>query len=105
MSTFNLGGHSFESGDFVTCEIDGRKISNARIFVYDENSAFICQNDMDGSISPDMLGFKYAWSINGRSSEVRNLRSAPVEYYPREQLSEYKSNLLTEDGDMLRVRG
>lgn len=109
MPQFRYDGQTFETGDFVVCEIEGVPIENARIFVYDSNSAIICQNDKDGDRAPDDLGFRYGWSFgkDGKrlSCDVKNLRHAPPRYAPREQISEYKTNLLkTEDGGMLRVR-
>jgi hypothetical protein len=53
----------FKHGDKVTCTIDGRKITDARISIDPNEDAFICQNVRDGARARDLLGYKYSYYI------------------------------------------
>ena len=47
----------------VTCEIDGIKITDARISINKDGSPFICQNEQLGAHADDKLGYKYSWGL------------------------------------------
>jgi hypothetical protein len=51
----------FKHGDRVTCKIDGTEITDARISIDPDGFPFICQNQKNGSIAKDLLGYKYSY--------------------------------------------
>ena len=66
--TMMINGVEYKTGDYVTCIITGRKITDARIHITRDEAQFpyepivhICQNIACGNSSPDMLGYKYSW--------------------------------------------
>ena len=56
----------------VTCEIDGTKITDARVSIDEDGTSFICQNKKDGLSAENKLGYKYSWSLT--DSIVTNLK-------------------------------
>ena len=54
---------TFKHGDRVTCEIDGIKITDARISINEDGTPYICQNIKDGARADDKLGYKYSWAF------------------------------------------
>ena len=54
----------FKHNQKVTCEIDGTKITDAKISIDKDGTPYICQNEEDGSWAEDRLGYKYSWSLN-----------------------------------------
>ena len=55
---------TLKHGDSVTCTIDGRKITDAKVNMqYWENykKLYICQNEQEGYSCDDKLGYKYSW--------------------------------------------
>lgn len=46
----------------VTCKIDGKEISDAKISM-EGDSMYICQNVLSGSGCKDKLGYKYSWFV------------------------------------------
>lgn len=66
-------------GDKVTCEIQGTKITDARISINKNGRRYICQNEIDGADAYDKLGYKYSWCFNKDNPEkdgVTNLKLA-----------------------------
>lgn len=45
----------------LSCEIDGTKITNAKISIDEDGWVYICQNEIDGSSAGDNLGYEYSW--------------------------------------------
>jgi hypothetical protein len=72
----------FKHNDRVTCEIDGTKITDARISIDKDGTPFICQNEKIGMGTYDKLGYKYSWSLkkdftshlSAENIQVTNLR-------------------------------
>ena len=62
-NVFKCDGIEFYTGDRVTCYIEDEGIDDAKIYVADEHTAFICQDVIDGSESPDYLGYEFSWVI------------------------------------------
>jgi len=60
----------------VTCEIDGIKITDARISINKDGLPFICQNEKNGVNADDKLGYKYSWMLKKdfTNINVKNLR-------------------------------
>ena len=83
---FKAGVFTYNSGDSVTCTINGYPVKNAHIHIYNSNDitttrAWICHDDVNhaGSESPVMYGHRYSWAFHiyhdGRTTDdVRNLR-------------------------------
>jgi len=62
-------GYLFTHGAYVTCKIEGRSISDARIVLEDDN-IYICQNEKYGTIPDFTFGYTAGWIlITGISSE------------------------------------
>ena len=60
----------------VTCEIEGTKITDARISINEYGVPYICQNEKDGAHANNKLGYKYSWQLNKyfTAYDVINLR-------------------------------
>ena len=54
---------NFKHNSRVTCKIFETKITDARISINKYGRPFICQNEKDGGIADDKLGYKYSWAI------------------------------------------
>jgi len=94
----------------VTCEIEGKKITDAKISKDANGDLFICQNKCPSVVTAEnKLGYKYSWEIGSESVadsklyDVTNLR-------PAKDISDIKSYevgdiLVDEDGDRRKVLG
>jgi len=51
-------------GTKVTCEIDGTKITDAKISKGAEGNFYICQNKLSGAETKDKLGYSGSWGIS-----------------------------------------
>ena len=62
----------------VTCEINGIKITDARISIDEYGTPYICQNEKSGAYTEDKLGYNYSWQLNRDFTQwtVTNLRPA-----------------------------
>ena len=64
----------------VTCEIEGKKITDAKISKEGDGSFYICQNKKEGVTAENKLGYNYSWCIVSESPDdlkrysVTNLR-------------------------------
>lgn len=63
-----IGGVKYKHGDAIACkiedcEVEGQiSLSNGDTGGYlPENSAFICQNQMNGNKCEENFGYKYSW--------------------------------------------
>ncbi len=67
---------NFKHNQKVTCEINGIKITDARISINEDGTPFICQNKIDGATTDNLLGYKYSWELNKdfTDSLVTNLK-------------------------------
>ena len=72
-------------GTKVTCEIEGKKITDAKISKDADGSFFICQDKKRGTGAENKLGYKYSWEIGNvesaddlSGSAVTNLKLKPV---------------------------
>lgn len=67
---------NFKHKQKVTCEIDGVKITDARISIRKDGMPFICQNEKDGCEAEDKLEYKYSWKLNRdfTDEDVKNLK-------------------------------
>ena len=67
-------------GTKVTCEIEGKKITDAKISKEGDGSFYICQNKKEGVTAENKLGYNYSWCIVSGSPDdlkrysVTNLR-------------------------------
>lgn len=68
----------FKHGDKVTCEINGTKITDARISINEFDTPYICQNIVEGVDCGDKLGYQHSWAIRRdfTAPKVTNLRLA-----------------------------
>jgi hypothetical protein len=66
-NTLNINGVSFQTGDRITCNIHGYTITDAKIFINcasgNSVDCFLCQNEVNGNTSPDLLGYEYSYEI------------------------------------------
>ncbi len=53
----------FKHGQRCTCEIDGQKVTDAKISINGDGSIYICQNIKDGFEADDMFGYNYSWKL------------------------------------------
>lgn len=51
-------------GEKVTCEIEGKEITDAVINVEEDRKVYICQNIKDGSSCFNKHGYEYSWLIS-----------------------------------------
>jgi hypothetical protein len=95
----------FVTGDKVTCTIDGTEIIDAKIYVCSKEElknselvnidlcvtgAYICQNDLTGSIGPNLLGYDRSWifsiTTNNKLTEgVKDLKH--TKYFFKDELA------------------
>ena len=66
----------------VTCEINGIKITDARISINKDGSPYICQNEQNGSPAKNKLGYEYSWGLmkDFTHSSVKNLSLAEKDW-------------------------
>ena len=55
---------NFKHNQKVVCEIDGKKITDAKISIDKDGTPYICQNEIDGVTADNLLGYKYSWQLN-----------------------------------------
>lgn len=60
----NIPYEKFKHGQRVTCEIRGLKITDAKISIDSDGTAYICQNIANGVRAEDKLGYRMGWTIN-----------------------------------------
>ena len=93
-NTLSYKGVEFVTGDKVTCIIDERVITDAKIYVVEgllvrggtRIYGYICQNKIVGSAPPDMLGYSCSWKFfigsDGKPTEgvskLKNVSKADV---------------------------
>jgi hypothetical protein len=53
----------FTHGQRVTCEIQGKKVTDARISIDEDGTPYICQNEINGLNTDTKLGYKYSWRL------------------------------------------
>ena len=53
----------FKEGLSITCEIDGKKIDDAKLH-FESGKWWVCQNKKDGFDCNDKLGYKYSYTAN-----------------------------------------
>ena len=63
----------------VTCEINGTKITDARISIDEYGTPYICQNERSGAYTEDKLGYKYSWEISKDFTDVAVINLRPLE--------------------------
>lgn len=93
----------FKHNQKVTCEIDGTKITDARISIDEDGTPYICQNEEEGDEASNLLGYEYSWRLSSDfiSNYVENLRPALKSFDFPKIGDEYKD----EDGDSIFVLG
>lgn len=79
----------FKHGDRVTCKINGKEISDARISIGSSGAHYICQNIMMEMTAKEQFGYRSAWFFNVDSPESdgvtelklkeRTIKSHPLE--------------------------
>lgn len=93
----------FKHNQKVICEIEGTKITDARISIDKDGTPYICQNEADGVKASNLLGYEYAWCLNQDFTEryIKNLRPSEKSFDFPEIGDEYKDN----EGDSKFVLG
>ena len=89
-------------GKRVACEFEGKKIDDAKICVEDDD-VYVCQNEYDGTMAEDMMGYKYSWFT---SSEWNSYEDDNAECKNIQVVEEIKDSVkeLTESFDKLTPR-
>lgn len=59
----------FRHGMKCTCEIDGTKITDAKISINRDGQVYICQNKENGATATNKLGYKYSWLILSKNED------------------------------------
>lgn len=59
----NYKYNQFKQGKKVTCKIEGKKITDAKINIHKNGDVLICQNKKDGYATSNKLGYKYSWRL------------------------------------------
>jgi len=63
----------------VTCEINGTKITDARISINKDGTPYICQNEQFGARADDKLGYRYSWGLNKDFTDTDVTNLCPLE--------------------------
>ena len=99
-------------GTKVTCEIEGKKITDAKISKETGKRFFICQNEKLGVITGSKLGYDYSWLIDsGNPDDLRQHHITNLKIIGKHKdISDIKSYevgdiLVDEDGDRRKVLG
>lgn len=73
----------FKHGQRVTCEIDGKKVDDAKIAIDEYGSIFICQNKIYGCATSAKFGYKCSFCIFADKDGVLNDRVTNLKFLPR----------------------
>ena len=67
---------NFKHNQKVVCEIDGKKVTDAKISIDKYRTPYICQNEKKGTTTDNLLGYKYSWQLNKdfTNDSVTNLK-------------------------------
>ena len=67
---------NFKHNQKVVCEIDGKKVTDAKISIDKYRTPYICQNEKEGTTTDNLLGYKYSWQLNKdfTNDNVTNLK-------------------------------
>jgi len=68
---------NLKHGDYVTCEIEGVKITDARISI-SGSDYYICQNLKRGSHAPNKLGYDSSWQFRNDEPEVAEVTNLKI---------------------------
>jgi len=88
---------NFKHNDRITCKIDGIEITDARVSINKNGMSYICQNEKNGGITEDKLGYKYSWTLD--SSCVTDLKLAT----PTWDTLQWKDFVVSKGGDRSMV--
>ncbi len=55
--------YNFKHGQKITCEIERTKITDAKISINKDGTPYICQNQKDGYLAEDKLGYIYSFKL------------------------------------------
>ena len=55
------------------CKIEG-KPCKGRVSVNENKDAYLCQNEMNGAIAENLLGYKYSWAVQYGGSEQTSFK-------------------------------
>ena len=58
-----INGFKLHHGMRVSCTIDGGQVDDAEISLDGDDAPYICQNDHDGNMAKDKLGYDYSWTV------------------------------------------
>jgi len=91
----------------VTCEINGTKITDARISINKDGTPYICQNEQLGAHADYKLGYKYSWILykDFTGENVTNLRPFEKDWDTLQVGDEIKSSKDYEKRTVLGVCG
>ena len=95
-------------GMYVTCEIGGKKIEDARLSIDEDGRVYICQNEMSGSKGDELFGYKYSWFMAYKGgyyedwSDVKNIHSVEEKTLDNLKKGDVLAN---DDGDLVTIEG
>lgn len=71
------------------CKIEG-KPCKGRVSVNENKAAYLCQNEMNGAIAENLLGYKYSWAVQSGGSEQTSFKLHDItdfEFITEEELN------------------
>ena len=96
-------------GMYVTCEIDGKKIEDARLSIDEDGDVHICQNEKNGSKADELFGYTYSWLMVGKNKDIENWEGDVTNLNSVEEktLDNLKLGdvLMNDDGDSVTIEG
>ena len=93
---------------YVTCEIGGKKIEDARLSIDEDGRVYICQNEMSGSKGDELFGYTYSWFFAYKGgyyedwSDVKNIHSVEEKALDNLEVGDVLAN---DDGYSLTIEG
>lgn len=61
-----------QHGMSVTCEIDNKKVDDARLSINSDGRVYVCQNVKEGSDANDNLSYEYGWWLSNEYKNIEN---------------------------------
>lgn len=107
MKTITLKGETFKHGDRITCEIQGKYIEDARLFIKEDFYLYIYQNFIGTSRVVELFDYKYSWwfikQIYDRNcSTVKNIKK--VDEKPNKpthtNIQEWSDGVVIKEGEI-----
>jgi len=93
---------SFKHGDKVTCTINDKEVTDAKISIGTNDVVYLCQNYKDGYDASDKLGYEYSLSIFYYGSDTETPRNSisNLKLYKKERAEDLKvGDIVIDNGD------